>query len=925
MNHEVYRAVFESSFDAILLFDERSIFYSNPSALRMFGCSSRDEFIGKNAVDLSPPTQPGGEDSISLAKERIATAFKLGGNLFEWTHRRLDGSTFPAEVLLTPLVVEGKRVCQATVRDITERKRVDEAMRNSESMLREAQHLAGVGNWSWDTVTDTHMWSEEIYLIYGRDPRLPPASFQEVQNYFTPDSWEKLSAVVEEGLAQGRAYECDAEVVRPDGVHRWITARGKATLDADGKVVRLHGTVQDITERKRLESELLVLNTGLENKVAERTADLERARRDANEANRAKSVFLAAMSHEIRTPMNGVIGMVDVLMQTSLRGTQVEMVNIIHDSALALLDIIDDILDFSKIEAGKLLIESVPMGVTDVVERACGTMDRISSKKGTELTMFVDPAVPSEVMGDPGRLRQILINLINNAVKFSGGPRRKGKVSVRARMADGGPGRALVEFSVADNGVGMDDRTKMRLFTAFMQADSSTTRNYGGTGLGLAISLQLANLMGGEISVKSEIGKGSLFIVRIPFALPTNIPEADKAPSLVAGLSCLVVGDSDSLSANIYAYLTHAGAIVERVPDLAGVREWMAARPLGLSVVVVDAGGGKSPLDELRAIAGAHKNQKTKFVVIGRGQRREPRLEDEDWAAVDGNVLTRIALLKAVAIAAGRAIEAYQDGLPDSTRVTITPPSREEALRLGRLILVAEDNETNQKVIRQQLMLLGYTADVVEDGRKALLFLRSGDYGLLITDLHMPEMDGYELTKSVRASEAGKTHIPIIAYTANALKGEVDRCINAGMDDYISKPVQLAKLEAILKKWIPASLESAPVPQSSRIPVDVGVLKELVGDDEAVIRDFLRDFRATMDKTAAELREAFADGQTANVRALAHKLKSSARSVGALGLGELCAEIEQSCKAGDKDALAALLNGFEQELARVEQFLRERT
>ncbi|MDO8350912.1 MAG: response regulator, partial [Gallionella sp.] len=517
---------------------------------------------------------------------------------------------------------------------------------------------------------------------------------------------------------------------------------------------------------------------------------------------------------------------------------------------------------------------------------------------------------------------------------------------------------------------GMDEATQARLFTAFTQADSSTTRVYGGTGLGLAISHQLVNIMGGEITAHSEPGKGSMFSVRLPFKLAPNagrmsppggrpgVPGGSAAtlPHSVAlsaegdcrkalcfsdlqNLSCLVVGDSESLADDLAAYLVHDGAVVERSEDLAAAREWIAGRTPGLCIVVIDNAGSKPLLDGLRAAARAHPEQQTRFVVIGRGQRREPRLEGADLVSVDGNVLTRRVLLKAVAIASGRAKASDRESLPDMAGARRAVPllSREEARRRGRLILVAEDNEINQKVILQQLTLLGQTADIANNGREALELWQSGDYGILITDLHMPEMDGYELTAAIRAAEtaAGKTNkarIPIIAFTANALKGEAEHCLAIGMDDYLSKPVQLINLKAMLGKWLPVVEDvgrasarhvglKPDLQTAAPVAVDVNVLKKLVGDDEEIIRDFLHDFSLSAAKIAAELRTACAAGQAADAGALAHKLKSSARSVGALTLGELCFEMEQAGKAGDMATLGMLLPRFAQELASVEGFL----
>lgn len=692
-----------------------------------------------------------------------------------------------------------------------------------------------------------------------------------------------------------------------------------------------------VEDQKRSEDALSRLNDELEHKVLMRTADLEQARLAADQASRAKSEFLATVSHEIRTPMNGVIGMIDALLLSSLDEQQKEMAKIIHDSAFSLLEIVNDILDFSKIEAGKLQVDAIVMDVSDVVVRACESLDHMALKKGVELTLFTDPAIPARVLGDSGRLRQILINLANNAIKFSSDLPQPGKVSVRAMLVEMSASQAVLEFHVTDNGIGIDEATQARLFTAFTQADSSTTRKFGGTGLGLAISSQLAILMGGEIRLQSEPGKGSTFSVFLTFALPPEQPVVNDVLYQVAGLSCLVVGGAQDLADDLSAYLAYDGAVVARAENMATVRQWVSSCSSGLHIIVFDAADTMLPLNELRSAAHARENIDIRFVVIGRGGRRQCRREAADIVALDAASMHRRVFLEAVSIAAGQAEVQSYEALANNAQAMIGLPVREKASRQRNQILIAEDNETNQKVILRQLALIGQTADIAANGREALELWQSGDYCLLLTDLNMPEMDGYELIAAIRAAESGK-RMPIVAFSANALKCDEENCYSEGIDDCLNKPVQLANLKAMLEKWLPVSGEaetdysqntqdfawqklSSPPVTETVLPVDVNVLKALVGDEAAVINEFLHDFRVTAEKMAIELRSACAAGQATQAGAIAHKLKSSSRSVGALALGELCAEMEQAGKAGNAEALTLLLPGFELELTSVEQYL----
>jgi PAS domain S-box-containing protein len=687
---------------------------------------------------------------------------------------------------------------------------------------------------------------------------------------------------------------------------------------------------RDITERKHDQDALRELNAELEARVRSRTAELNQARDEAERANQTKSAFLATMSHEIRTPMNGVIGMIDVLHQTSLQGYQVEMVDLIRDSAESLLAIVDDILDFSKIEAGKLALECLPMDFSASVAKVCAMLDHVAIKRGVRMSVFVDPAIPQQLTGDETRVRQVLVNLASNAIKFSSGRAEPGRVSVRALLVARTAEVVTVDLTVSDNGIGIEPQTLARLFTRFVQADASTTRRFGGTGLGLAITGTLVHMMGGEISVDSKPGLGSTFSVRLLLGPPDPLAAAAAATVPAAGLQCRIVGGEPQLAADLAAYLRHSGVLVAPVPDLAAAA---ATAATGLWLWLILPGPPVPALAALRALAPAGHATATRFIVLGHGARRHPRVEAVDLVTLDADALSRRTLERTLALAAGRVQDAAGIDSPRPPGSAAPAPQRHDALRQRRLILVAEDNETNRLVILRQLQIVGFAADVVVDGRAALASWRSGDYALVLTDLHMPALDGYALTAAIRAEEAAGQHIPIIALTANALRDEELRCLDAGMDAYLTKPIRLSQLRTTIEAWLGAGASAAaprgaaPVaaPAAARASVvDVGVLTALVGNDPAVVASVLQAFAASAAQLSLELRGAVQAGSTQAVAGAAHRFKSGARSIGALRLGEICASVEEAALAGRTEALALLLPRLQTELATVQQVLDSR-
>ena len=802
--------------------------------------------------------------------------------------------------------------------DISERVRAERQLQQSQAMVQLAGRMARVGAWTVDVSSMMVRYSDVVADIHEIPPGSTPG-FRHAMDAYVPQDREILRSSFDRCKAVGLPFDLELQLVGTTASRRWVRVIGQPGRDDDGKITTVHGAIQDITERKTNELATRELAERLEARVLARTQELNQAREDAELASQAKSAFVAAMSHEIRTPMNGVIGMIDVLHQTSLQGYQVEMVDLIRDSAQSLLGIIEDILDFSKIEAGRIEIERAPLDLAEVVEGVCGMLDHTAIKRDVRMALFIDPAIPSPLLGDAARLRQVLVNLVGNAIKFCGGGQWAGRIQVRALLRDASESAATVELSVSDNGIGMDQATLASLFKPFTQGDASTTRHFGGTGLGLAISDALVKLMGGEITVRSAPEQGATFSVVLTLPPASGNRKVDPAAARVAGLRCCIVGDDFPLAADLAAYLRQAGVIVETAADMT------AARPADLWVLLPSQ--NHVSLEAMRAQARHAGGTQTRFFKLGSGYRRRPRVEADDLVLLDYCGLTRRSLYRVLALASGR-VAGVEDGADHGERPALASAARGplRALPAGRQILVAEDNETNRKVIRHQLALIGLDAAFAEDGRHALDLWRSGNYGLLLTDLHMPRMDGYALAAAIRAAEQarGARRTTIVALTANALRDEEARCRAAGMDAYLGKPVRLARLQAAIEEWLPAaaSLEALADPQRDEAgqaqndapalasAVEHSVLRALVGDDDAVIADVLRAFRASAAESSEALTKAVEAGDLRGVADVAHRLKSGAASIGALRLSERCRALELAAEAARHDLMQALLASF---------------
>ena len=794
----------------------------------------------------------------------------------------------------------------ATHSDITERKSAEQALARQSALLETTLESMHQGITMFDGDLNLVAYNDRFVEIFDFDPEdfysgLPYfeiARTSAARGDYGPGDPDEMAR---QRTQEARGYDSGRfERPLPNGVFLDI----RRTMVPTGGFV---STFTDITERKALEYELVG------------------AREAAEAAAKAKADFLATMSHEIRTPMNGVMSMAEILDQTKLTSDQKSMTKTIRQSGDALLSVINDILDFSKIEAGKLDIEAVPFDLVDVVESAADLLATRAEEKSLDLLVDIDARLPGQLIGDPSRIRQIILNLASNAIKFT----EEGWVEFRVIMVAGdasGTEPVRVRFEVTDTGIGLTEEQVGKLFQAFSQADSSTSRKFGGTGLGLSICKRLCEMMQGDIDVISAPGSGSTFWFELPFTPDAPAPRPDHD---LAGARALLVGYGTREGEILTRYLTQGGvsAIAQAMTAYGSqpvINEALVALGGPPDLVFVNGKPGLQVYKNSIAELAETEEGRDRPVVLTAYQNAVSILNARDLGGyrmtLQGALTCPVRLRRVwhmVAVALGKAeIGDFAAG-EDVEIITYQPPDLETARAHNAVILVAEDNETNQIVIRRILARLGFAHEMANNGAEAMRLYAQNSYGMLLTDFHMPEMDGFELTAAIREAErlaGGEARLPIIALTADALPETEQECLDAGMDGYLRKPIEMARLTQVLEFHMAHALplrraeepdsdgeaaDTAAAPSVDADIFDVALLNDSFGAFDRSAAEFVEKFLTSLEARIPTLQEAVSgeDGPTA--RDIAHALKGAANSIGATRIGGVFGDIQDMLDADD--------------------------
>jgi PAS domain S-box-containing protein len=779
-----------------------------------------------------------------------------------------------------------------TIADITERKHLEASLRQKTESLNIAQTAAGVATLDLNFRRRSWISSDNLHEMLAIPATTQLNDLNGRLASVHPEDLERVRRAPFETDREHPSYACEYRVRLPDGGERWIAEKADVAHGLNGEILRITGALIDVTDRKRTETD--------RERAEQAALDAKLA---AEAANRAKSNFLANVSHEIRTPMNGVIGMAQILSDTALDATQREYVDIIRGSAQSLLALLNDVLDLSKIEADRLELEQVDYDVRDVVYDTAAATALQAAVKGIELVVDIDADVPVLARGDPVRLRQIIMNLIGNAEKFT----HEGHILLKLSCTNGNGGNSVLHIEVSDTGIGIPADRLDRLFKSFSQVDSSTTRHYGGTGLGLSIVKQLVKLMGGDVRVECEAGKGSKFCV----TLPASSPRDQGGPSpLGGGRKVLVVDDLAASRSSLVTKLKLFSFEPIAVTGVDQALEYLATGARVDCVVADELMPQRGGIDLLAALRSNPRYAELPFVLLS--------LFGADHGAIaEGPFQPNAQGLKPIrAYNLAKLIEKALSGRAEPS--TETAVLRTITTFRGSRILLVEDNPVNQRVASRLLQKLAADVVVANNGAEALERIAEGGIDAVLMDCQMPVMDGFTATARIREREReeglGK-RLPIIALTANVLTEDREHCLAAGMDAHLGKPIVPTQLADCLSRYLGG--------KRAQHDVDVTALHELTGGDAEFERELIATFVASGDQCLKEILEAVRTSDFDTVGKRAHALKGASANIHAHRLAAAASNLEFAARSNSLREIGSLVHQVKENLQAVNAQLRE--